>query len=808
MNFIKITLILLLNIFIFNSFVSAEKVEDVFSDIDWNYKYIEQLQKLYDKGMIFPDSDWKLNPYRLLTRDEFVWASMEVVCNKCIQPETTMYYREKYYWENIFYDINVTNKYFYCIAEAKKKNYVKWYDAWFVCWDGTTKEWEIPFCSNNNISLEEALAVLLRNSWILSVEENIEIKNKIISWKINECLSDDVCPIDKNGVVYTFYWYFKKALEYIQTGFTQEWSEITYKIVNLTNDNKLNPKKNITREEFINMVYIVSLSTVCNGDINSYLDTDKDTIYDIIEWEEDFDWDWIPNYLDLDSDSDGILDSVELTDDFDLDWKPNYLDKDSDWDTIMDSTEWEEDTDWDWSWNYLDNDSDSDWISDEEEWTGDDNWDGIPNYLDDNWNWNNNLKNDWDDNWNWNNNLNNDWDDNWNWINFIWVDIETEDNQNFSPNVWTTCSEWMDTYRRDFTNLETFETIVSNEKDAFIDSLKEWKRRVILSVKDKCGATAQAYEEVIINSNNLLSLWIIPDSVMWNAPHIVNFIWVTTWCNKVNSYNWDYWDGDSWIWKNVSHIYNESWLYNTILTVKCIWWETVTASVLINVIDEWDYDLDNDNDWINNDDDKCPEQWWIVDTEWCPISCWSSCSSCPQGSACNKIWSWCSKWFCEKDSDWDWIVDWDDKCPLIKWNTLNEWCPILLENCDDQCSCKKWFKCSLELKNSSSSQCSSQWYCTPSNACDKNSDCQFWEICDAWKWECIKDNWNCLMDWVDSYIFWNVICDTCPCNYSLDFNSDLRKCDILFPAIVSPDWKQIYGKWSFWEVWKGKIKAK
>lgn len=745
MNLIKILLISLLNIFVFNNFVFAEKVENVFSDIDSNYTYIDELQKLYDKWMIFPDNDWKLNPHRLLTRDEFVWASMEVVCNKCIQPETTMYYRSKYYWVDIFYDIDVTNKYFYCIAEAKEKNYVKWYDEWFTCWDWTTKDWEVPFCSNNNISLEEALAVLLRNSWILSVEENIEIKNQIVNWEISWCLSDDVCALEDDNSVYTFYWYFKKWLEYIQSGFSKDWSEITYKIVELTNTNKLNPKKNITREEFIKMVYVVSLSTVCNWDVNSFLDTDKDTIYDVIEWVDDFDNDWIPNYLDLDSDWDGILDSAELEDDLDWDWAPNYLDLDSNWDGILDS---------EWS---LDNNS---WV------------------LDNIWDWNKN--------------------------NFIWVDILTDDNKNFSPKVWTTCIEWIDTYRWDFTNLETFETIVSNQKDAFVDSLKDWMRRVILSVRDKCGATSEAYEEVIISPNNVLSVWIIPDAVIWNSPHTSNFVWVTTWCNKVNSYSWNYWDGSSWVWKNTNHIYDEPWLYETILTVTCTWWVTVSASVLINVIDEWAYDLDDDNDWINNDDDKCPTQWGIVDLEWCPISCWSSCTSCPQGSACNKLWLWCSKWFCEKDSDWDWIVDSQDKCPLLTWSELNEWCPILLDACSSDNLCKKWFKCILNTNSS----LAEEWYCVPSNECSINSDCQFWEVCDSWKWECIKDESNCLVDWVDSYIFWNVVCDTCPCSYSIDFNSDLRKCDIIFPAIVSPNWKEIYGKWDFWEVWKGKLKVK
>ncbi|MDR1988215.1 MAG: hypothetical protein LBQ24_05835 [Candidatus Peribacteria bacterium] len=42
----------------FSSLVEAStKIEEVFSDIDTNYEYYNELQTLYDKGMIFPDSN-------------------------------------------------------------------------------------------------------------------------------------------------------------------------------------------------------------------------------------------------------------------------------------------------------------------------------------------------------------------------------------------------------------------------------------------------------------------------------------------------------------------------------------------------------------------------------------------------------------------------------------------------------------------------------------------------------------------------------------------------------------------------------
>jgi hypothetical protein len=34
----------------------------------------------------------------------------------------------------------------------------------------------------------------------------------------------------------------------------------------------------------------------------------------------------------------------------------------------------------------------------------------------------------------------------------------------------------------------------------------------------------------------------------------------------------------------------------------------------------------------------------------------------------------------------------------------------------------------------------------------------------------------------------------CPCEVSADFSSDIRICDIIFPAITSPNSSEIYSK--------------
>jgi outer membrane protein OmpA-like peptidoglycan-associated protein len=118
-----------------------------------------------------------------------------------------------------------------------------------------------------------------------------------------------------------------------------------------------------------------------DADVND-VDSDGDGISDATEWLWDEDVDGIPNFLDLDSDNDGIEDAIEGEGDADGDGKPNFLDTDSDGDGIVDELEGTGDPDGDGLANYLDDDSDGDGILDEFEGSGDVDQDGIDNFLD------------------------------------------------------------------------------------------------------------------------------------------------------------------------------------------------------------------------------------------------------------------------------------------------------------------------------------------------------------------------------------------------------------------------------------------
>lgn len=129
---------------------------------------------------------------------------------------------------------------------------------------------------------------------------------------------------------------------------------------------------------------------------------------------------------------------------------------------------------------------------------------------------------------------------------------------------------------------------------------------------------------------------------------------------------------------------------------------------------------------------------------------------------------------CEADYDSDGFNNCEDICPLIPWGNLNKWCPLLEEKCDTNCGCKQWYTCNF---NGDQKTCESEWVCLPN-----------------------KPKSSCYYQAEKNYIFWNAICNSCPCTNKLEYNATIRLCDILFPAIVSPNGKNIYERWKFFEI--------
>lgn len=271
--FKKLIFIIFLLLFSFNYKVfwfNSNLVQDVFLDIDSNYKYLQELQVFYDKWMILPDNEWKFNPKELLNRDEFVWILSEISCKKCIQPFVDIDLIDKYKETKIFYDIYKKNKYFYCISYSYEKWYVKWYHKSTTCDDWTYIENEAPFCPNNNIILEEALSIIMRASWILTNSQADKVRQAIIDWTVTKDLSEDVSPKNLDWSVYSFYPDFQKAIDYEIMDVDLNWNIKYYKLVEII-DWKLRPKKSISKEEFLRLAYVALRANSCLEKQNNVL---------------------------------------------------------------------------------------------------------------------------------------------------------------------------------------------------------------------------------------------------------------------------------------------------------------------------------------------------------------------------------------------------------------------------------------------------------------------------------------------------------------------------------------------------------
>ncbi len=619
----------LITLSLWRVFADSIPVEEVFSDIDSDYKYISELQTLYDKWMISPDSDWKFNPYQLLTREEFVWITMEVSCKNCIKPYTDYSFIEQYTTKP-FYDVWLDNKYFYCISEAQDKNYIKWYDLSYTCDDWTYSEWERPFCTQNNIILEEALAIILRVSWILTNQQAQDIRDDIVSWIITEDLADDVSPKNLDGSVYSFYPDFQKALEYEVVDYDQYWNRKSYYLVEIV-DWKLRPKFFITKEEFLRIAFVALKANNC------------------IEKDDDNLW-------------------LEMN--------------------IYDSscTEWSNNCE-------------------------------LSTFLND-------------------------------------------DIYDFEAIVSNSCSTWIknpEWYIWRFYNRTTLEEIIKYWK--YIDNyefLTTWEWQIFLRVIDNCWNTSEVQNSISISDWNddiddlIVSIEAEPN--YWVLPLYVDLTWVVIWGNGPYTYEWDFWDGTLWFWKNVDIIYKNEWIYEVVLKVTDSDWNIEIVNTFIEVFDNNQDDIEEDNSDQDNNEDNQDED-----------------SNNDEQDNNDNI---------DNDTDWDWVRDLDDDCPLVDWEAENNWCPIIWDTCSSNSNCSSWFYCDIDTN---------PWVCRPTYSWDDsvNPNLNSTSLCNYSWW---------------SLITWNIICETCPCSNYLDFISKLRNCDIIFPAITSPDNTTIYSKWDFYQI--------
>lgn len=726
-------------------------VEIAFKDIDKNYKYYNELQTLYDRWIIFPDENENFNAKKNLTRDEFVWIISEISCSECIKPNVDFQLTKNYSDKNIFFDLKNNNKFFYCIADSVEKWRVTGYQEGTVCQNWISKSWEKPFCPENNIILEEALAIILRSWNILSIDEAEKIRKEITSW-ISYPNILNISPKLWDWSVYSFYPDLKKAYEYTFLDFDKNWVEKKLKLWDF--GNTIDAKKIVTREDFLRISYIALKNNSCKPKSENkfwlkieVLDKSCTTEKENCE---------ITNF----PDNEKIFDLRWQISNFNKNWF-TYSWRIYDYETLKYSN---------FSWNFIDNyNFKKDWkyrvfLNTENPKFG--KSEVFVDIVLKNKNPKNNITN------NQNNNLK---------INIF--NSKCSENiafciENLNWNIFDLKWEWWSSdYTWEITNLKNWKTekfsweIINDKK------FENWEYKMTLISKDINWNKIEISKNITIwnnnsnnsnNNNNWLTSSIITDKIRAWRWEVINFSWITNIWNNVN-FSWDFWDWKTSFWKDQVHNFSVNWVYTVNLIVTDDNWNISTSKVNIIISNtpwfewngkdsDWDWVTDEFDNEINTPKDRTP---YICKLEHIEKNLY--------GCKDENLWVYNPNIERVKtrdlDSDGDWIIDKNDLCKDIKWDKNNFWCPIFEEKCRIDNDCKDWYFC-------------------------ENGFCKI-----------KKHNLNCAYSG-KNLIIWKAECNSCPCSVNLDFNASLRECDIIFPAITSPNKTDIYSKGKYFQIKK------
>ena len=921
--FQKILFFITFFFFLHTAVFANQKVEDVFIDIDSNYKYLSELQTLYDKGIIQPNIHNKFKPYELLSREEFVWILMETNCVQCIKPNVNYDLIDQFQSSNVYYDVHNNSDYFYCISSADNAWYIQWYQAGTVCENWNNNQSSVPFCPDNTIILEEALAIVMRAWNILTKQQANNFINNIKNWENYPDLSDDVKSKNADGSIYDFYPYFYEADRFTITEYNNFWEEIKYSLLE-KKSGKYFPKKSINREEFLKIAIFALKNSSCLAPSNEWISWEIN-IFDSgcasnnsqCEYENDFNtqesidlvWDldttcllgfwentaykWIINNLSNNTESIQTwkyLDDVLLSESwkYKVDLYVTDLCNNSSKITKYISVSWSDEDEFIASINKEYRDLFSvnfEWIVEWNTWEYTYLWD----FGDGNTSNEKNPNHIYSQSWEYDVTLT-VIDKNWvekqipTTVNFIDTDFNVAIKKEVAD-IWdsdfiqfyglTNSDNPNLTYLWDFGDGNT-----SNEKNP-LHNYAPWIYIVTLTVTDEYGNEKQVTTQIIISDGDFvinasvdtieintwleatftptIDWWIWPFSYSWDLGDgntsneeipthtywepwiytveltvtdsqgntqttytqvIVSAAWmnteINTSANQNNSweftftpnidgwtwpfsYSWDLGDGNTSNEEIPTHIYQESWTYIvTLTTIDSNWLISISQTTVVVITSETnDFNIElsgNPLTWPGplTSNLSVVVQWWI----WPFTYSWDfgdgetgigknithtfseSGTYTVTVTVTDSNWNIqietiiITVWFINSDidTDLDWILDKDDKCPIIKWKSENQGCPIFEETCNFDSDCSENSMCWKNTK----------WISTCIPVAIKN---------------------NCEYNW-ESTVFWNIICNTCPCQNVLDFKASLRNCDVVFPAITSPDWSEIYSKWNYYQIKK------
>ena len=265
-KFFQIFLYIFLVFFSVTSTFANQKVEDIFIDIDKNFEYKSELQYLFDNWLIQSNNFKNFSPNQSISREEFLWLLLETNCQKCVKPNTNIDILSTYYWKNVYYDVNKNSDYFYCIAYADDKKYIQWYEKNTVCNNWTSSS-QAPFCPYNPITNQEALAIIMRTSWLLTQQSADNIIQEIYEWKDFPDLSNDMSPKFTNGEINNFYPYYYIAQNISHTDVDIYGNIQEYFLLNKKWKNYF-PQASLSKEQMLRFAYFSYKNSQCSAPNN------------------------------------------------------------------------------------------------------------------------------------------------------------------------------------------------------------------------------------------------------------------------------------------------------------------------------------------------------------------------------------------------------------------------------------------------------------------------------------------------------------------------------------------------------------
>ena len=169
-KFISLFLIAAISLSVMTTSVFADNSKTVFSDVDASTQEGAAIYKLYENGIIDGNGDGTFTPNNFVTRAELC-KMVNNIWNLTAPAKEG------------FKDVTEKDWFYNHVLIGKEAGYIKGFD------DGTFK-------GNNNVTREQACAIVCRVSGIKDVEKTVIISDTVSAWAIG-----DVKKIIANGLV-------------------------------------------------------------------------------------------------------------------------------------------------------------------------------------------------------------------------------------------------------------------------------------------------------------------------------------------------------------------------------------------------------------------------------------------------------------------------------------------------------------------------------------------------------------------------------------------------------------------------------